>query len=1136
MYEKTPTNYYFFRSRKGMQKILLIMKIYVCLAFVMTLQAAATVYSQESELSLEIRNKTVREALKTIESSSDYRFFYNDDFSLLDKKVDLDVRQENIETILKQLLADANVTYKVMADNMVVILPASELQQSKLTGKVTDAVTGEGLPGVTIQVKDTQLGTVTDPSGAYQLVLPEGNPTLIFSYIGYETQEVLVDGRTAIDINMNEALTALDEVVVVGYGTKTKSTVTGSISTVNSDEIENTSAASVASALQGRVSGIYVTAQSGQPGTGSNIYLRGPISISGGKPLYVVDGNPVEDLSYSFNMADIESINVLKDASAAAIYGAKAANGVILVTTKRGTRSKAVVNFSGTYGVRNVINMPKLFARDEYIQAKSLFGYNVTDLYGPQEGWTDLPDTDWLDEWYDKATEQDYTLSVSGGGDISTFYISGNYNRTEGNYLDNWIERYTIRINSDHRITKKLKFTENAYILNGNENPPNTAGNGLLTFRSTPVMAVYDPNNQPGGFAKVPKGFQGSNNVARALTDHTRFKNTVVNLTGSLDYEPIKDLHLNALFGTNLSYVDGYSYQYPYDDGAFAMLETFAESNTKNQSFIATYTLNYKKEIGNHSVTALLGYEARRAEYRYVQYSNRDSYVAEPQSAALAYGVANLSADFRNTDVLDRILSQFGRLDYGYMGKYLLTLNVRRDGYGSKFGPANRYGVFPGMSAGWVISREGFMSEMPYVTLLKLRAGYGVLGNAVGQDFAYTQYYDVQNSYDWSVNGAVKRSTGIDIVSQLANQDIQWESVATTNIGFDASFWNNRLSVNFDYYSRQTKKMLYNVQIAPSAGVGTIVPANIGQMSNKGFEFQIDHRNEFGDFTYFVSFTGGVNKNKLISLDPEIDRLYISSGNIGTGESGQGFYGLVTPCRSEPGLPLGQFYGYQTQGIYSSDADAGTRPTYSGYTPQAGDLIYVDRNGDGKISAPDMTYIGNPWPKFTYGISLGGSWKNLEVRALFNGVYGNEIYNAFESWEHSFFSDYNTTSKIYDASFFGDNGLTSVPRVGTLTKADRNKNWGALSDYHVQSGSYLRLKNVQIGYTISPKLLNKVHISSLKLIAMADNLFVLTKYKGMDPEIPAQANYGGILAQGLDFTSQRYPLSRIMSLGINVTF
>jgi TonB-linked SusC/RagA family outer membrane protein len=608
-------------------------------------------------------------------------------------------------------------------------------------------------------------------------------------------------------------------------------------------------------------------------------------------------------------------------------------------------------------------------------------------------------------------------------------------------------------------------------------------------------------------------------------------------MSGSLDYEMINDLHLKGLIGVMLNDKDAYSYQEPWFDGSWYALESFSKANAKLKQYIATFTLNYDKTFGSHQISGLLGYEARRAYSSFLDYANQESFVARPQSSSLALGVESQTGSFWETDVLDRILSQFARLEYSYQNKYLLTANVRRDGYGSKFGPENKYGIFPGVSVGWVLTKESFMSGLSFINLLKLRAGYGILGNPVGQDFAFTRYYTLGYTYDWSgTSAAGQRETGIAIVDALANAEIQWESVATTNVGIDASFWKGRLAFNLDFYSRQTQKMLYNVGIPPSAGVGSSVQANIGQMSNTGFEIQVEHRNDIGDFNYFVSFTGGFNKNKLISLNPDLERLFITSGNIGQGESGGGFYGGATICRSEPGLPLGQFYGYETAGIYATDAEAGTRPTFSGYTPQAGDLIYVDQNNDLVINASDQVYIGNPWPKMTYGFNLGGGWKSIEVRAQFNGTIGNDIYNGHDSYEYNFFSDYNTSPKIFDASFFGDNDLTDIPRSATLSKPDRNRNWGAVSDYHIYDGSYLRLKNLQVSYTLPEQMVGKMHMSYIKVFFSADNLLTITKYPGLDPEIAPQANYGGILAQGIDFPSPRYPLSRIISFGVNMTF
>ena len=893
-----------------------------------------------TSISVSMKDKSVKEVLDHIEKNSDFRFFYNESFIDLNKLVTVEAQDNKVEEILDDLLASTDVTYRVLDDNLIVITPKSLIQQENISGRVTDASTGEALPAVTVTVKGTATGTLTDANGNFILQKPVQGATLSFSFIGYRTQEIIYNSESVLEIKLVQADQSLDEVVVVGYGTKTRGSVTGAISTVGEAELENIAVTDVAGALQGKVSGAFITSEGGRPGSGSNIYLRGPVSISGGSPLYVVDGVPMSNLSYGFNMVDIESISVLKDASAAAIYGATAAGGVILVTTKRGQKSKPQISFDASYGVRNAIVLPEIFRRDDYIEAKALAGYDVEDLFGPESGWSSLPDTDWFNEWYQPGSEQNYTLSMTGGGETSTFYLSGNYNKILGNRLENWIERYTFRLNSDHQITKRLKFSENIYFKTGTEDPPSIPEEGYQTLRSIPIMPVYDANNPNGGWGMTPKGFQGRNYVAAALTEYARNKDYTINMSGSLEYMIIKDLYIKGFLGATLGDLDAYVYQYPYSDGSWTKMETFSKTNSKSKQYIGTYTLNYNKDFGAHSISGLLGYEWRSSYYSNLMYANRDSYVAEPQSSNVAVGIASLTSTYNQSDALDRILSQFARVEYDYKDKYLLTANIRRDGYGSKFGPENRYGIFPGVSLGWVLSKEDFMSQVSSINMLKIRAGYGVLGNAVGPNFAYTRYYEPGYNFDWSeAPEAAKRETGLAVVSKLANPEIQWESVATANVGIDASFWEDRLATSIDFYSRQTKDMLYDVPVSLSAGVGATVPANIGQMNNTGLEFQIEHHNHIGNFSYDVTLNGGFNKNELISLNPDLERLYISSGNIGTGESGAGFYGGAAICRSEPGQPLGQFYGLQTAGIYATDAATGeSRPTYSGFTPQGGRL------------------------------------------------------------------------------------------------------------------------------------------------------------------------------------------------------
>jgi TonB-linked SusC/RagA family outer membrane protein len=701
--------------------------------------------------------------------------------------------------------------------------------------------------------------------------------------------------------------------------------------------------------------------------------------------------------------------------------------------------------------------------------------------------------------------------------------------------VGNWIQRYTLRINTDHQILKKLKFSQGLYFATQKEDP--SSGGMGSAFRQQPVMAVYDPNAVTNrGWAQVVKGFQGFNRMQSLLDRYERDKRNSINLNGTLTYDILKGLQASVFGGTTLGFNDSYTYVYETDDGARVTTPTISKSLNNSQDYIVTYTLNYDRIFNNHHITALGGYEARKRTTDASGYSNLATLIPVAQSSSLVASVLNASGSFSQTDVYDRILSQFGRVEYTYANKYLLTANVRRDGYGSKFGPANKYGVFPGISVGWVISQEEFLKQLPFINLLKLRMGYGLLGNAVGSDFAYTSYYTVGYAQDWSPTDVNTKQTSIALASQLANPEIKWESVATTNIGIDGVLWNSHLSFNIDYYSRQTKEMLYNVPIAPSAGVGTNVQANVGQMSNKGLEVFLEYRNHVGDFNFTLGVNGGINRNKLISLNPNIEKLYIASGFISGGESGAGLYGEVSPNRSEPGKPLGLLYGWKTAGIYQTDAGPGeTRPTVDKFTPQAGDLIFVEQVVDGVMDTKDMVYIGNPWPDLTYGITIGGNWKNtVDIKAIFSGTLGNDIYNSVEGFEHNFFSDYNTTAKIYECSFFGDNQVTDVPRCATVQRPDRGGNWTRLSDYHVQDGSYLQLKNLQLGVTLPKRALNWLGVARARAIITGENLFILTKYKGLTP-IVAPYNRS-ILNQGVELASGRYPFSRLWSLGVNIEF
>ena len=1098
---------------------------------------------------------TLKKALSDIESKFNVVFGYQSDM-VLNRTVAAGewLGEANAEAALVKVLGGSNIEFKKINANNYVLkerrikntepeaigsevasnLPpnasaAPEAAENRVTGRVTDE-NSKPMPGVSILLKGTTNGTTTDGNGDFKISVPDASATLVFTFIGYVKQEILVGNKTNVNLQLVPDVGTLNEVVVVGYGTQKKKDLTGAVAQVKGEDLKNLPANDLGTALQGRVPGAFITTSSGEPGAGSQIVIRGPVSINGGDPFIVVDGLPFTGTGFNFNAQDIESIEILKDASAAAIYGAKAAAGVIIVTTKRGKAGSLKISANFNYGVRNVMQFPQTLRRDEYIKAKQAFGFDVVDLYGPQSGWSQLPDTDWFKEVYRQGKDQSYNVSLSGGNDRSTYFLSGNYTRLDGTRVSNGIERYTLRINSDHKISKRLKFSQILYTKMGVDDPNGTTNQGALSFRNTPVMKVYDPTNPIGGWGRAPRGFQGGHELQSSTGNFAQNKTYEINLAGTFDYQIIEGLNARATLGTGFGSYDNYFYNYLADIGTSISGNDFRKSMGKSQSYISTFTLNYDKAIGKHHFKALAGYEARKSDFSSMELSNRNALVEVPQSSDLVKDVNTAVSRSNQGNIYERILSQFARVEYAYADKYLLTVNVRRDGYATRFGPNNKIGVFPGVSAGWKISDEAFMKSIPFISFLKLRAGYGKLGNSPGFDFAFSGDYSQGFSADLSRNGG-NRQSSIGLTTKLPNPNIQWEEVATVNVGIDGALLNNKLNFNLDYYVRETRKMIYPVGIPASAGSGSSVPFNIGQMTNNGFEFNLEWRDKMNNgLGYTVGLNGGFNRNKLISLDPSLERLQITSGGLVEIHQGQ-------PNRSEPGYALGQFFGYVVDGIYQKDAATTEKRPFiasNDYVPRAGDLIYRDLNNDGKINEDDRAFIGNPWPKLTYGINLSANYKGFDVRLFFAGSYGNKIYNGYESMASTFFSDYTTTKAIFGTSGFNGNGVTDMPRVGTITDLDKNGNWGAISSYHVQNGSYLRMRNVQLGYNVSRTLATKMGMSSMRVFLMADNLFTITGYKGLNPEVPARD--GSFLQLGLDNANQLYPMSRLVSMGVNLEF
>lgn len=1045
-------------------------------------------------------------------------------------------RQADFPKIPKKLLHDTQSPKPPTIQRIQLNSVLSDIIQrieKTISGRVMDE-NNEPLPGVNILVKNTTTGTVTDIDGAYRLNTPDDATTLVFSSVGYLTEEVDIAGRTTINMQMSADVQALSEVVVVGYGVQKRSDLTGAVSSVKAEDVKSLPVRSVSEALQGRAAGVQVTRTDGSPGGGSNIVIRGVGSIGGMSPLYIVDGVRM-GTGNNFNLQDVESIEVLKDASAAAIYGAQAAGGVILVTTKRGAdQGKIAVDFNAYSGVRQPRNLHSLLNSSDYIVAKEAFGVNTSGWDDPSQ----LPNTDWVDELYTNGKEQSYSISLSGSSDKANYYLSANYQREDGTIIDNRFERYGIRSNTDYSINKRLKVGETLYAWKTSTNPVQTA---TFPFRSAPVVAVRDETNPYGGWAETGSFFTGSNLVGNEYIHHR--KNDEYALEGNvyLDWEIMDGLNFRSTFGASIYARRNYTFREAHDFGVIVNPIAYLSRTEEIQNNLTSnFVLTYSKSIGQHDFKVMAGYESYQQDL--------SSLTGEAQGFQIITYNLGLSTDPSSNRTSGgefpqtRLLSQFGRVNYSFSDKYLLTANIRRDG-SDRFGPTNKWGIFPSFSAGWRLTEEAFLQEVSYLSNLKLRVSYGILGSTSSiPQFTYQASYG--GSGGTNIHGLPdgSRAKGYALTAQLANEDIKWEEVEQTDIGVDIGLFGDRLNITADWYSRQTRDMIYQVPVPQTAGfAGSSVYTNIGQMSNKGFELAVDYRGRKGDFSYSIGANAAFNKNLVKALD--------GTNNNPINDGAAGDYLESTVARTEAGQAMSQFYGYIVDGIFQTDAEVAalnqqaqemsgsTDEFYQDQASGAGDLRFRDINGDGKITIDDKTFIGNPWPKMTYGINLNLGWKGFDLSALFQGVQGVDTYNGNKYYTQYFVGDYNTTGDIFNTSFFNGGGITDLPRVGFTDDSgnyvrDPNANYTRISSYYVEDGSYLKLRNLQIGYSLPNSLISPIGISNLRVYLQGQNLVTLTSYSGMDPEVLGR---NGTTGRGLD-TIYSYPRTRLFSVGLDVSF
>ncbi len=1128
------------------KKTFLIMRLVLAILLVCIMQSfALNSYTQNSKISLSVKQMRLEDILRQIESESKYRFAYNKIDINVNEVYTINIEEAEIKDVLTRLFSEKKISYSVIDRQIILSKPEGSLavsQQSlKVSGRVTDS-SGSTLQGVSIIIKGTIHGVITDINGNYSFPNVPDNATLVFSFVGMKTQEIAASGKTSINIQMEEETVGIDEVVAIGYGTMKKSDLTGSIVSVKGEEIARLPVKSVTEALQGRVAGVMINKSSGKPGASSEIIIRGAGSINGLNPLFIIDGISRGN-NVTYNPKDVASIEIIKDASAAAIYGAQAAGGVVLITTKKGSyNQKTKIDVSSNIGVRAVSNTYDMLETVPYIRARQAVG----DNYGLWNDPESLPNTNWFEELFQTGVEQSHLISLTGGTDKVKYYVSGGYEGEQGVQKGNKWERFSLNANSDYKLGKKIvvglkiyaaKIMEDPYVQN-------------IPWRTLPFMAVY---NEDGTFAKVPAEieFSGGNDIASLAMHHTKNGTSVLNVDGSFDWEIISGLHF--LTTASAGHSAGYNDNFTEADNLrrSPSQASYTKSSSYSDSYVVTATLNYSKIfVGKHDFKALLGYEIKSSNGSSLSASANTFPVDVAESFTLS---TNPNKTASGSLSYGRFLSQFARMNYAYDNRYFLTANVRRDG-SPKFGPSSRWGVFPSVSAGWKLTEENFFKNigLTWVTMIKPRVSWGILGNdsALG-NFMYKNSYTPIYYHSFDESTVLQGYGSIKVI----NEDIKWEEIHTANYGIDVLLFDSKLSVNAEYYKRNTKDMIYNLPTPPSSGVGnsrtntdtSTMPVNIGSIVNKGWELSVSYRDKIGDFRYDIAGNLSHNKNQVIDLG--LPTAYIYGSGAGFPFSG------TQPFKTVNSRPLGQIYGFQTDGLIRDQAQIDqlnsiAKEKYEAANPGKssssifywkklsgpGDLLFRDIDGDGRITDADRTFIGNPWPKLQYGLNFSLGYKNVDLYVDFVGVYGLDVLNLTKSNEENFAQDYQSTEKIFNASLMFGNSLTGQPTLGRVDPAtgyftkDPNLNYSSYSDYFVEDGSYLKIKNISVGYTLPVAIVSKLRMDNIRIYLTGQNLFTFTKFSGLDPEFSNDVKNHGL------YKNDTYPQTKLYSIGLNLTF
>lgn len=1050
----------------------------------------ANTSTAQTKIDISVNQVTLERLFEEIQNKSEYIFFYKDD--IVNYKVSLNLKAETIESILDKAFANTNLTYKI-SERQVMVKEKKQFksinQPRQISGTVKDK-NGVPLSGATVIIKGTSTGTSTDFDGNFKLSAPDSATTLVITYLGYLSQEVSVVGVSSLEIVMEEDETALDEVVIVGYGTEKKALLSDAITTVKAKQIEDLPVASVDGVLQGQVAGVQVTQNSGTPGSQMSVRIRGLTSISGsGQPLYIIDGIPVTtgdfgQIGYSgqqasaltdLNPSDIESMSILKDASATAIYGARASNGIVLITTKRGKKQKSVVSvnvFSGMQRTWNQLDMLNARQWKEYRNDLT----NST-VFTEEQINDNSVDVNWQDVIFRTAPINSYEVSTRGGSDKTQFFISGTVFNQEGILIGTDYNRVNARINVDHTLSDKFKVGASIGLsyaktdrVEGDQTLEGPLPNGISTPAIFPVFNEDGSYNQDGPYSNA------LSIANEAINENFSYR---TNSNIYVDYNITKDLTFTSKLGVDFLNFREHSYESTRTQQGARFNGLGFETYTNVSNIVSNNILKFNKRFNKHGFDVWAGYsfEKRNVRSSFIRGQDFADDDLEYISAASTIVAASANASDRG------LRSYFGKVNYNFDNKYILNLTGRFD-TSTVFGTNNRTGFFPAASLAWRVSQEDFLKNVEVISDLKFRVSYGLTGNDDIGTFLFSELYG---------NSSYNGQPAI-FPSNIPNPDLKWESTSQFNIGINLGLFNDRLTLTADYYNKQTDDLLLSRPLPSSSGFSSITE-NVGKVENKGVELTISSQNLTGAFKWNTQFNISGNRNKVLELfnDQPID-------DIGRGGN-----------RIMVGQPIGVFYSFESLGV----------------DPSTGDIVYADTNFDGVITSADRTIVGNPHPDFIGGLTNNFSYKGFDLSIFLQGSYGNDVFHGSRLFLESLQGGDNQIAAV-TRRWMQPGDITDIPRA-TLdpVKAAANKR---VSSRFIEDGSYLRVKNVTFGYTIDRNVLKKGFFDSIRVYLTAQNLFTFTNYTGLDPEVNYRGDDNAVI--GTDFFT--YPQAQTFTLGVNL--